>query len=628
MKKPHKPTIQPKAAANTNDNSTAAANANSESSFVKGIAAVQAQFKKGPVMQRRATIDGHPSASDSDGNWLVDEVFIEAARPSWKADTKHKLKGRQSDTDPGDEQVIRHIVSWDRLKQSVQSLVRGGDKTYTYLENQLDIHWPDTSVIDNPGKKGTNADRTTEWMNSYLTKYMDAVNNDPANLFYGDAQENSARNNKTDNPFKAAWGPHNKGLLKETEENNFAFSAAERVNVLEEFFDKLEETGNLTNRLVNWGQLHTGLSNGQILTLKKKTDKDGFANYMKAKKRWQLIRSLPGVINRFPINSIPNLKTDARNAKYTLQGKFIDLPANAVENEAAAPVLLQGAPPQAKPYTLVGSGAEAIQRKSTVMGHPNGVNSDGTWLITSVMIESARPGFLQATTDKMATRQNANNVTASQVIRHIMPWADIKMSVVNLVHAGTTTYTQLETALDNHWPATSVVNNPGKPSTQGGLTTATLGTYLSEYLKARNNDPANLFYGNKEENTGLGDDATDNPFKAAWDDHYNDILEDDDGDNTAFDETARENVLKEFFGTFSGMPADEIEKWATRDTDLSDGQVAQVKLRTVENDFVTYMKVYARWKKIIRLPGVLNRVSIDAYEDLGAAKSAHYTQAP
>ncbi len=584
-------------------------------------APMQASFTKG-VIQRKATVNGHPNNVNSDGDWKVENVFIESTRPAWKTAVKDKLQERQTSADPGDEQVIRHIVPWDRLKQSVHSLVRGGNKTYTYLENQLNIHWPETSVVDNPGKKGHKNQRTTTWMNSYLTKYMDAVNNDPANLFYGDKAENSLRGNKVDNPFKAAWGPHNKGLLKETNENNFAFDETERANVLDEFFEKLNETGNIVLRLQNWGMLHTGLTGGQIVTLKKKVTRQPFINYMKPKARWQKIKSLPGVLNRFPINTIPNLSKNARHAKLSLQGKF--LPGALKAQVKGTPTAGIAATPTTPIHALPMQQARAVvQRKSTVNGHPNGVNSQGNWRIDDVFIESTRPPFLLATINKLNERQNDGNPGNKQVIRHIMPWADIKMSVMNFVNNQNKTYFQLETMIDNHWPTTSVVPNPGKPSTNFDLTTHKISAYLTDYLSARNNDPANLFYGNRKENKSLND-WTDNPFKAAWIDHTKGVNS-GTGGSAAFSEQERVNVLKEFFAKFDALnPADDIENWATRDTSLSNPEKNTVKTKTTANTFSNYMKKFSRWKKITRLPGVLNRVSIDRYEDLSAPRSDEY----
>jgi hypothetical protein len=141
---------------------------------------------------------------------------------------------------------------------------------------------------------------------------------------------------------------------------------------------------------------------------------------------------------------------------------------------------------------------------------PAAAPSDHTWVLRSAQIVGeVRPPFEQATLTALDTRQPSLDGVGGTAIRHINAWDSFLNDLVVMSAAGQTV-AQVGASINQRWPTTSVVANPGVPP---NLDNDSVAGYAETWLNARHNDPANLFIGHSGQNSGLGN-AYDNPTKA------------------------------------------------------------------------------------------------------------------
>lgn len=141
--------------------------------------------------------------------------------------------------------------------------------------------------------------------------------------------------------------------------------------------------------------------------------------------------------------------------------------------------------------------------------HPPAQIADPNWIVKSAQVAGERPPFIQDTIDAIDARQPNLAWKHGEAIRHINPWGGMVADLVAKAN-NAVTIQQLGDELHTEWPATSTIHDPGLPHP---IEEDALANYAESYLDARHNDPANLFWGNGAQNSGLGE-TYDNPTKA------------------------------------------------------------------------------------------------------------------
>jgi hypothetical protein len=179
----------------------------------------------GTALQR--TFDVHfdirePGRGAADRTWLVEDAMADGDRPGVSLNTLATVQQRQPNEANQQGNQLRHVIPWETIKQDVGNF-GGAGRTLDGVANEIHTNWPASSNLLDPGLPNVDNPRNVEF---YAKQWARARNDDPRNLFWGDAVQNMGHGAGYDVPTKAkAAGGGAQGS---------AFDAQARSNVIGE----------------------------------------------------------------------------------------------------------------------------------------------------------------------------------------------------------------------------------------------------------------------------------------------------------------------------------------------------------------------------------------------------------
>jgi hypothetical protein len=109
------------------------------------------------------------------------------------------INGRQPGLAGTPQYHLRHVISWEQIKQDVGDL-GGGASSLAVVANHIHTNWPASSNLADPGLPNVDDPRAVE---TYTKEWARARFDDPRNYFYGDYRQNIRLGARYDSPTKA-----------------------------------------------------------------------------------------------------------------------------------------------------------------------------------------------------------------------------------------------------------------------------------------------------------------------------------------------------------------------------------------------------------------------------------------